>query len=133
VTTTRYSPPFTEGDIAGIPYFPRITGREHCILRLVSEGCTNKQIGSQLLISKYTVAQHIAKMLRRTGACNRTDLVHRADIAGILSSERFQAEDSAPAPEISVRPLPSAGVLVNSNRQGPGETPGLATIGSAQA
>ncbi len=62
----------------------RFTPRDLDVLRLVSEGCTNVQIASMLHISKYTVAQHIAKMLRKAGACNRTDLVNRAHIAGVL-------------------------------------------------
>lgn len=65
--------------------FTRFTQREMCVLRLASEGYTNVQIGLKLNISKYTVAQHIAKMLRRVGAANRTDLVNRAHVAGILS------------------------------------------------
>jgi DNA-binding NarL/FixJ family response regulator len=62
------------------------TQREMSILRLVAFGFTNVQIGEKLHISKYTVAQHIAKMLRRLGAANRTDLVNRAYVDGILRS-----------------------------------------------
>lgn len=65
--------------------FLRFTPRELSILQLVAKGCTNIQIASSLHISKYTVAQHIAKMLHRVGAANRTDLVSRAHTAGILT------------------------------------------------
>lgn len=68
-------------------FFPRFTPRELSILQLAAKGCTNVQIAASLHISKYTVAQHIAKMLHRTGAANRTDLVSRAHIAGILNEE----------------------------------------------
>ncbi len=64
--------------------FPVLTARELSVLRLVSEGCTNIQIAAALCISKHTVAQHIAAMLRRTGTSNRTQLVLRAHIAGVL-------------------------------------------------
>jgi DNA-binding NarL/FixJ family response regulator len=64
----------------------KFTQREMSILRLVAFGFTNVQIGAKLYISKYTVAQHIAKMLRRLGAANRTDLVNRAHAEGILQS-----------------------------------------------
>jgi len=64
------------------------TGRELSILELVAVGCTNVQIGEKLHISKYTVAQHVAKMLRRIGAANRTDLVSRAYSVGILKNVR---------------------------------------------
>jgi DNA-binding NarL/FixJ family response regulator len=63
------------------------TPRELSVLQLVAIGCTNIQIAAKLHISKYTVAQHVAKMLRRAGAANRTDLVSRAHIAGILADE----------------------------------------------
>jgi DNA-binding NarL/FixJ family response regulator len=66
--------------------FQELTIREQSILRLAAQGYTNIQIATHLHISKYTVAQHIAKMLRRTGASNRTDLVHRAHVAGALAT-----------------------------------------------
>ena len=62
----------------------KFTQREMSILRLIALGFTNVQVGEKLHISKYTVAQHIAKMLRRLGAANRTDLVNRAHVEGIL-------------------------------------------------
>ena len=62
------------------------TRREMSILNLVALGFTNVQIGENLHISKYTVAQHIAMMLRRIGAANRTDLVNRAHAEGIFKS-----------------------------------------------
>jgi DNA-binding NarL/FixJ family response regulator len=64
----------------------KFTQREMSILRLVALGFTNVQIGAKLHISRYTVAQHVAKMLRRLGAANRTDLVNRAHVEGILQS-----------------------------------------------
>jgi DNA-binding CsgD family transcriptional regulator len=64
----------------------KFTQREMSILRLIAFGFTNVQIGEMLHISKYTVAQHIAKMLRRLGAANRTGLVNRAHVEGILQS-----------------------------------------------
>jgi DNA-binding NarL/FixJ family response regulator len=68
---------------AGFAYF---TQRELSILHLAAKGWTNVQIAASLHISKYTVAQHIAKMLQRTGAANRTDLVSKAHAAGILTT-----------------------------------------------
>jgi DNA-binding NarL/FixJ family response regulator len=65
----------------------KFTRREMSILHLVAMGFTNIQIGENLHISKYTVAQHIAMMLRRIGATNRTDLVNRAYAEGILKSD----------------------------------------------
>ena len=67
--------------------FLEFTPRELGILQLVAMGCTNIQIATKLHISKYTVAQHVAKMLKRAGAANRTDLVSRAHIIGILADK----------------------------------------------
>jgi DNA-binding NarL/FixJ family response regulator len=67
-----------------VSFTANFTQREMSILRLVALGFTNVQIGEKLHISKYTVAQHIAKMLRRLGAANRTNLVNRAHAEGIL-------------------------------------------------
>ena len=56
------------------------------ILELIAKGLTNVQVAEELHISKYTVAQHVAKMLKRSGAINRTDLVSRSYAVGILQN-----------------------------------------------
>jgi DNA-binding NarL/FixJ family response regulator len=78
--------PLTSVTNLHVRFSEKFTEREMSILRLVAFGFTNIQIGEKLHISKYTVAQHIAKMLRRFGAANRTDLVNRAHAEGILQS-----------------------------------------------
>jgi DNA-binding CsgD family transcriptional regulator len=70
----------------------RFTIREMTILELIAKGLTNLQIAGELHISKYTVAQHVAKMLERSGARNRTDLVSRSYTAGILQSASMTPE-----------------------------------------
>jgi DNA-binding NarL/FixJ family response regulator len=64
----------------------RFTSREMSILELIARGLTNIQIARELHISKYTVAQHVAKMLERSSAINRTDLVSRSYATGILQN-----------------------------------------------
>jgi len=76
--------PLTTGKSLSLSFDVSFTQREMSILSLVAVGLTNAQIGKTLNISKYTVAQHIAKMLRRIGAVNRTDMVNRAHAEGIL-------------------------------------------------
>jgi DNA-binding NarL/FixJ family response regulator len=66
--------------------FANLTQRQLTILEFVSRGLTNMQISQELHMSKYTVAQHIAEMFKRTGAANRTDLVHRAHTHGAILS-----------------------------------------------
>jgi DNA-binding CsgD family transcriptional regulator len=62
-----------------------LTPRETAILCLIAGGCTNSQAARALHISRYTVAQHIADMLRRVAARNRGELIARAYSAGILA------------------------------------------------
>lgn len=60
------------------------TEREAAILCLIAEGLTNAQAARELLISRHTVAQHIALMLRTAGARSRAELVARAYSEGTL-------------------------------------------------
>lgn len=87
--------------------FRKLTDREWSVLLLVSEGRTNIEIAIRLHISKYTVAQHIAKMLRVTGAANRTDLVNRAHVAGILSRPERTTMDPGLAMQTASRKFSS--------------------------
>jgi DNA-binding NarL/FixJ family response regulator len=64
--------------------FANLTPRQLAVLHLISGGLTNLQIAQQLHMSKYTVAQHIREMFKRTGSVNRTDLVNRAYVSGAL-------------------------------------------------
>ena len=51
-----------------------LTPREEEVAVLVSRGLTNRQIGSELSISKHTVATHVAKILKRLGLSSRSRL-----------------------------------------------------------
>jgi len=62
-----------------------LTPRETAILCLVAGGHTNSQAARVLHISHHTVAQHIADMLHRAEAKNRSELIARAYCAGILA------------------------------------------------
>jgi len=62
-----------------------LTPRELAILCLIAAGLTNSEAARRLHISRHTVAQHIAEMLRRMQATNRAELVARAYTSGTLS------------------------------------------------
>jgi DNA-binding NarL/FixJ family response regulator len=66
-----------------------LTSREVSILCLVAAGCTNIEVARRLHISRHTVAQHIAEMLRRAEARNRAELVARAYAEGMLSASSW--------------------------------------------
>ncbi|XVX20065.1 helix-turn-helix transcriptional regulator [Actinomycetota bacterium] len=61
-----------------------LTARESEILRLVSEGRTNGQIGTQLFISPKTVSVHVSNILAKLGAATRQEAADLARRQGLL-------------------------------------------------
>jgi DNA-binding CsgD family transcriptional regulator len=51
---------------------PGLTNREREVLRSLSEGRSNRQIGEELHASQHTIANHVRAILAKTGAANRT-------------------------------------------------------------
>ncbi|NMO89201.1 response regulator transcription factor family protein [Actinomycetospora sp. TBRC 11914] len=65
------------GVLAAAPERHRgVTAREQEVRGLVAQGFTDRQIASALSISAKTVEKHVGSLLRKTGARNRTMLVH---------------------------------------------------------
>ena len=52
-----------------------VTAREADVLRLVADGLTNKEIGERLFLSPRTVEKHVERLLAKTSAGNRAQLV----------------------------------------------------------
>jgi DNA-binding CsgD family transcriptional regulator len=52
-----------------------ITDRQADLLRLVAQGCSNKEIAARLHLSPRTVEKHVEGLLRETAARSRTQLV----------------------------------------------------------
>ncbi|MBB3178777.1 response regulator transcription factor [Variovorax sp. Sphag1AA] len=61
-----------------------LSEREIQVLRLVSQGLANKEIGKQLLLSEGTVKNYLAQILSKLGAADRTNAVVLALSRGIL-------------------------------------------------
>lgn len=61
-----------------------LTSRENSILRLIAEGCTNKEIGDQLNLSENTVKGHVKEILGKTSAKTRIQAVLIAKQKGIM-------------------------------------------------
>jgi DNA-binding CsgD family transcriptional regulator len=60
--------------------FAELTAREVEVLRLIAEGCSNREIGERLYISHRTVMQHVARILGKLDVGSRTAaaaLAHR--------------------------------------------------------
>ena len=54
----------------------KITGREQEIIRLLLEGCHNREIAKKLYISESTVKTHIKSIYRKLEIKNRVQLVN---------------------------------------------------------
>ncbi len=61
--------------------FDGLSERELDVLRLIAEGCSNRDIGERLFISQHTAANHVRSILQKTGCANRAEAaayaVHR--------------------------------------------------------
>jgi DNA-binding NarL/FixJ family response regulator len=66
-----------------------LTHREIEVLVALAAGHDNSQIAEELCISRATVAHHVAVMLQRAGAANRTALVSWAIYSGLLSTRQW--------------------------------------------
>jgi DNA-binding CsgD family transcriptional regulator len=62
-----------------------LTTREHEVLALLAEGLPNKAIAHALGISDQTVKFHVAAIIGKLGASNRTDAVRRAIRRGLVA------------------------------------------------
>jgi DNA-binding CsgD family transcriptional regulator len=76
--TTRAHPPSGE---ARVPY--GLTERELTVLRLLTAGRTNAQIGAELFISPKTAGVHVTNILRKLGVANRVQAAALAERAGL--------------------------------------------------
>lgn len=75
---------------AGPAGSPALSEREKEVARLVLEGKTYREIGEAIYISPRTAEHHVARMRRRLGAENRSDLLVRLRLA--LGPEKPQQE-----------------------------------------
>jgi ATP/maltotriose-dependent transcriptional regulator MalT len=66
---------------AQVVAFDGLSQRELEVLRLIAEGCSNREIGERLFISQHTAANHVRSILQKTGCANRAEAaayaVHR--------------------------------------------------------
>ncbi len=80
---------------------PNLTNRERQVLELILLARSNREIARQLGIEERTVHGHVGRLLRKTGAENRIDLLMLASnpsllrSAGILADRRRGAKSSS--------------------------------------
>lgn len=89
---------------------PQLTRRELEILRLVSEGRSNRQVGQVLWVTDQTVKFHLANIYRKLGVGSRYDAARWAQEHGVL--------DVALGPEAEVVAIADA---PNGNGNGNGD------------
>jgi DNA-binding NarL/FixJ family response regulator len=51
------------------------------VLELVADGASNKDVAERLFLSVRTVETHVARLLQRTGAADRSGLAQHLDPA----------------------------------------------------
>ncbi len=61
-----------------------LTPREQEVLRLLAEGASNQEIARQLVVSLATAKKHVASILSKLGAENRTQAIARARSLSLL-------------------------------------------------
>ncbi len=61
-----------------------ISPREYEVLKLVSEGLSNKEIAERLFVSETTVKSHVSNLLLKLDAKRRTQAVNKAKDLNIL-------------------------------------------------
>jgi two-component system, NarL family, response regulator DevR len=64
----------------------QLSDRELDVLRLVARGLGNKEIAKSLFISESTVKFHVHNICKKFGCTKRTQVVHFATSAGLLTS-----------------------------------------------
>lgn len=74
------NPPVTT---LGLAKSTEFTERELDVLRLLTEGLTDKEIAVQLYLSVTTVRYHVNNLITKTGAASRTELAVNAVKSGI--------------------------------------------------
>lgn len=73
-----------EGKKMSQPLAEPLSERELGVLRLLAEGCSNKEIGARLAITEGTVKNHMTNVLGKLGVLDRTQAALRAREMGLI-------------------------------------------------
>jgi DNA-binding NarL/FixJ family response regulator len=72
---------------AETPAFPSLTPREQEVLRLIAQGCTNKEIAHALVVSEKTVKAHVSNLLQKLQLSDRTQAAIYAVQHGLVKRQ----------------------------------------------
>lgn len=84
VAGRRFLPPELSEKLAQRDHQPLLSSRESEVLQLIARGLANKQIATELAVSEATVKTHVAHILDKLGAPDRTRAVTLALERGLL-------------------------------------------------
>ena len=73
-----------EGRRISPPLSDPLSERELGVLKLLAEGCSNKEIGSRLCITEGTVKNHMTNVLGKLGVLDRTQAALKAREMGLI-------------------------------------------------
>jgi len=73
-----------DGSPAADAAAPLLSDREQEVLRLVADGCSNAAIAEQLVISEYTVKNHVSNILSKLHLADRTQAAVYAWRTGLM-------------------------------------------------
>ena len=66
------------------PLVVPLSDRELDVLRLLADGCSNREIATALFLAEGTVKNHVTNVLGKLGARDRTQAALRARVLGLL-------------------------------------------------
>jgi DNA-binding NarL/FixJ family response regulator len=78
----------SDGSLTNGP--PHLTERELQVLELILSAQSNREIARKLGIEESTVEAHVGRLMRKTGADNRINLLRRVSDATLLHSSGFK-------------------------------------------
>jgi LuxR family maltose regulon positive regulatory protein len=83
-TMEKRIPPATPPINASLPLPEALTSREQEVLHLLAQGASNQEIARQLVVSLATAKKHVANILSKLGAENRTQAIAHARSLSLL-------------------------------------------------
>jgi DNA-binding NarL/FixJ family response regulator len=88
---------------------PRLTVRERQVLDLILQAYSNREIARELGIEERTVQAHVGRLMRKTGAEHRLDLLMRASNPALLDSAGISDRRHDVRRPTDRRPVPASG------------------------